>query len=285
MTRIVTTNKLTHIAVAVPLEEAIYFANTCRSVAIVCASKYTSLAQEVSSQLRASHEPNFTTFQVRPHLGKSLIPAEKVVISSDHSLDYASPGLAIFTSGTSGPPKCAVRRRAFLDMMAHGIAQLYDLSEGDVVLHTLPVHHATGIGISFMPFLLAGATIEFQSSGFNPAQIWERWRKGGLTVFSGVPTMYLRLMKHYEEVLSQRADVSEYASAAGAFRLMISGSAALPFSLQVRWQSLLQGKRILERYGATEFGSVFSVRPGDMNNPDVCFLTSLRRETRYADFN
>lgn len=136
-----------------------------------------------------------------------------------------------------------------------------------------------------MPFLLAGATIEFQSSGFNPAQIWERWRKGGLTVFSGVPTMYLRLMKHYEEVLSQRDDVSEYASAAGAFRLMISGSAALPFSLQVRWQSLLQGKRILERYGATEFGSVFSVRPGDMNNPDVCFLISVPRETRYADSN
>ncbi|KAL4744380.1 hypothetical protein BDW72DRAFT_199653 [Aspergillus terricola var. indicus] len=182
----------------------------------------------------------------------------KMIISSDHSLDYNGAGLAIFTSGTSGPPKCAVRRRRFLDMMTHGIATWNDLSEADVVLHTLP----------FLPFLLAGATIEFRSSGFKEAEIWERWRRGGLTIFSGVPTMYMRLMRYYEEVLAKRPDAQVYREAAGAFRIMMSGSAALLFLLQVKWARLRGGKRILERYGTTEFGSAFSVKPGDLGNPN-----------------
>lgn len=56
-------------------------------------------------------------------------------------------------------------------------------------MHCLPVHHVTGIGTTFMPFVLAGATVEFRSGGFEPAAVWERWREGEVTLYSGVPTM------------------------------------------------------------------------------------------------
>ncbi|KAJ5558580.1 hypothetical protein N7535_008796 [Penicillium sp. DV-2018c] len=259
---------LVPISTSVPLEEAIYFANTCQSVAILCASKYADFGQTLAKKVHATRNPNFISMSIRPEIRKPLIPHTDIVISSDHFLDYSGPGLAIFTSGTSGPPKCAVKRRSFIDMNAKAIADWYGLQETDVVLHTLPVHHATGIGITFMPFLLAGATIEFQSSGFDAAQVWDRWRKGGLTVFSGVPTMYMRLIRHFEEVISKSPEVHSYVQAASAFRLMMCGTSALPFSLQMKWSKLLNGKRILERYGATEFSSVFSVKPGDSQNPD-----------------
>lgn len=221
--------------------------------------------------MRASGTSGFVSFKIRPHIYKPQIPIKDVIISSDHFLDYHGAGLVIFTSGTSGPPKGAVKRRSFLDTNAQSIAQWYHLEEMDVILHTLPVHHATGIGMSFMPFLLAGSCIEFQSSGFNPAQIWERWKQGGLSVFSGVPTMYMRLMMYFDETVSKlpAEEAQVYIDAARSFRLMMSGSAALPFTLQSKWIKLLGGRRILERYGATEFSSVFSVRPGDSNNPDV----------------
>lgn len=248
-----------------------YFAKTSRSVGIVCSIKCAKLGNELASAMNASSMPGFISMEIRPYICKPQIPVAQMAISSDHFLDYLGAGLAIFTSGTSGPPKGAIKRRSFLDMNASAIAQWYHLQETDVVLHTLPVHHATGIGISFMPFLLAGSGIEFQSFGFDPAQIWERWRQGGLTIFSGVPTMYMRMMRYFDENISKRspAEIQSYIDAARSFRIMMSGSAALPFSLQTKWIKLLDGKRILERYGATEFSSVFSVKPGDSKNPDV----------------
>ncbi|KAL4888857.1 hypothetical protein BDV59DRAFT_210634 [Aspergillus ambiguus] len=257
------------ISIAVPVEEALYFAKTARAAATLCASKHAPFGQQLA-QRRKADNPTFISMNIRDHIGQPQIPPPQMIVSSDHHLDYQGAGLIIFTSGTSGPPKGAVKRRSFLDMNAQAISLWYNLQPGDVVLHTLPVHHATGIGISFLPFLLSGAAIEFQSSGFNPAQIWDRWRRGGLTVFSGVPTMYMRLMRFFEEDIKKRppAEVSACVNAARAFRIMMSGSAALPFSLQSKWIKLLGGKRILERYGATEFSSVFSVKPGDIDNPD-----------------
>lgn len=255
-----------------------YFANTSQSVAILFASKQAPLAQKLADRKNQAGD-TFYAANIKPFLRQRPTLPTDIAISSDHFLSYLGPGLVIFTSGTSGPPKGAVKRRDFLDMTAQAIALWYSLQPDDVVLHSLPVHHATGIGISFMPFLLAGATIEFHSSGFDPSQVWDRWRRGGLTIFSGVPTTYMRLMRYFQEEISQRPapEVKAYIDAARSFRLMMSGSAALPFSLQKKWITLLDGKRILERYGATEFSSVFSVKPGDMKNPDVCLLAMHRK--------
>ncbi|KKP04712.1 hypothetical protein THAR02_03192 [Trichoderma harzianum] len=258
------------ISASIPVHEAMYFAKTSRSIGVLYSSKCSIIGEGLASEMHESGVPSFVSMEILQQICKPPLPASNIIISSDHHLNYHGAGLVIFTSGTSGPPKGAVKERSFLDTNAQAVAQWYNLQESDVVLHTLPVHHATGISISFLPYLIAGSTIEFQSSGFHPDQIWERWRQGGLTVFSGVPTMYMRLMKYFEENISKKSltDNQGYVRAARSFRLMMSGSAALPFSLQSKWIKLLDGKRILERYGATEFGSVFSVKPGDSNNPD-----------------
>jgi malonyl-CoA/methylmalonyl-CoA synthetase len=128
-------------------------------------------------------------------------------------------------------------------------------------LHVLPVHHATGIGIMFFPFLISGSLMDFRSGNFDPAWMWDRWRRGGLTFFSGVPTMYMRLKWHFEQNLARLPGehLEQYIAGARQFRAMLCGTSALPGPIAQFWTDIRGGKGILTRYGATEFGAPFKV--------------------------
>lgn len=58
-------------------------------------------------------------------------------------------------------------RRAYTFDGALAVADHYAIAQDDVLLHLLPVHHATGLGIMFFPFLISGALIEFRSGSFS----------------------------------------------------------------------------------------------------------------------
>lgn len=187
----------------------------------------------------------------------SLLSAEDVVISSDGTLDLNAASLVIFTSGTTGPPKGAVQRRSYLTGAAEADAAHYGITDKDTVLHVVPVHHATGVGLTFLPFITAGACIEFRSGSFDTAWTWERWRQGGLTFFSGVPTIYMRMMRYFEEKIANQAPEvrDQYIAGARGIRAMLCGTSALPGPVQEFWRKI-RNKPILTRYGATEFGAV-----------------------------
>ncbi|KAK9690238.1 hypothetical protein RND81_09G114800 [Saponaria officinalis] len=90
--------------------------------------------------------------------------------------------------------------------------------------------------------------------------IWQRWRESyptdrtqvdsAITVFTGVPTMYTRLIQGYEAMQPDIQAAS--ASAASKLRLMMCGSSALPYPVMQQWESIT-GHSLLERYGMTEF--------------------------------
>lgn len=158
-------------------------------------------------------------------------------------------------------------RRAFIYDEAMGVVDHYGITTSDVLLHVLPVHHATGIGIMFFPFLIGGAVIEFKSGSFSPEWLWDRWKRGGTTFFSGVPTLYMRLMRYFEQNLASRSDAQQYIDGARALRACICGTSALPKTI-ADWWTVLLGRQILLRYGMTETGAVFKVRVGDDKVPD-----------------
>ncbi|KAL8865396.1 MAG: hypothetical protein Q9198_009345 [Flavoplaca austrocitrina] len=144
------------------------------------------------------------------------------------------------------------------------------MREGDSVLHVLPVHHATGVTLTLLPFLFSGACIEFRSGGFDPAWTWERIKRGDLSFFSGVPTIYMRLMQTYENKLAKlpAAERKLYVDGATRIRAMLCGTSALPRPLSQKWKSLRGGKEIITRYGGTEFGNTYTVTPWMENVPD-----------------
>lgn len=154
-----------------------------------------------------------------------------------------------------------MQRRGLLDDGALYHARQLNITTADTMLHVLPVHHATGVQISFFPFLLSGATIEFRSGSFTPEWIWSRWCTGGITFFSGVPTIYARLMKYYNHSLKTHPEREKYLTGARAVQ-NICGTSALPKPVSEFWTSLL-GRRIAQRYGSTECAVPFCMPVGE----------------------
>lgn len=254
----------------VPVEEAAYLLRKSQSIAILSASSTEMLGTSLETYLRTNGFATFQSVPIWPSLGTSGISVQDFCISSNLALDENSAGVVVFTSGTTGPPKGVVMRRSFVYDYALSVADHYRLTENDVILHILPVHHATGVGISFFPFIVAGACVEFRNGSFDASWLWERWRAGGLSFFSGVPTIYMRMMRFYEEKLvalpSQELD--QYISGVRNLRGLLCGSSALPGPIQSFWSEIMAGRVILTRYGATEFGAPFKVSLEDKDLPD-----------------
>ena len=70
-----------------------------------------------------------------------------------------------------------------------------------------------------------------------------------------VPTIYFKLISYWKEIdqIEQKI-ISENLK---AFRLMVSGSAALPVSVLEEWE-IISSHTLLERYGMTEMGMAIS---------------------------
>ncbi|KAJ5092904.1 hypothetical protein N7456_008765 [Penicillium angulare] len=245
-------------AVGLPIEEASYFLLKAECVALIASTTNASLANSVVHSISEKNNIHIPCISpIASFFDTAIFPADEILISSNRALDTNGAAAVIFTSGTTGPLKGAVQRRTWLTGNAETDADFYRVTEEDVILHVLPVHHASGLGLTFLPFLTAGACIEFRSGGFDTAWTWERWRQGGLSFFSGVPTIYMRMMRYFEEKISTQAPSvrDEYIKGARDIRTMLCGSSALPGPVQEFWEQLRE-KPMMTRYGATEFGAV-----------------------------
>ncbi|TKA71349.1 hypothetical protein B0A55_05122 [Friedmanniomyces simplex] len=198
-----------------PVKEATYFATKSQAAAVITADRCLKLGDGLQDAMRDLGSPKFSSLPIKPHLMRPCLNPAEIIVSSDRYMDLNKTGYVIFTSGTTGPPKGAVKRRGFLYDVASQFSDQHGISEGDLVLHTLPVHHATGITVTLLPFLWSGGEIEFRSGGFDVAWTWQRIRKADLDFFSGVPTIYMRLMQFYEQHLAKLPHAAEYATGAG----------------------------------------------------------------------
>jgi malonyl-CoA/methylmalonyl-CoA synthetase len=162
--------------------------------------------------------------------------------------------MILYTSGTTGKPKGVVSTHANLQAQVTGLIEAWGWRSDDQILHVLPLHHTHGIVNVLTCALWAGATCEMLPD-FEAAQVWERFVHGRLTLFMAVPTIYNRLITFYDQASPEEQQVM--AQACRKFRLMVSGSAALPVSTLARWETI-SGQRLLERYGMTEMGMALS---------------------------
>ena len=93
------------------------------------------------------------------------------------------------------------------------------------------------------------------TSGFDAESVWERFVETELTLFMAVPTIYAKLAAAWDGADSGKG--AKWSEACKQFRLMVSGSAALPVKMLEKWEAI-SGHRLLERYGMTEIGMALS---------------------------
>ncbi|MET4428339.1 acyl-CoA synthetase [Mycolicibacterium sp. 624] len=153
---------------------------------------------------------------------------------------YAEPtpdstALIMYTSGTTGPPKGVVLSRRAIAADIDALAQAWQWTADDTLVHGLPLFHVHGLILGLLGSLRIGN--RFVHTG-KPTP--EAYAKAAGTLYFGVPTVWSRVVGD-----------PDAARALSSARLLVSGSAPLPvpvFDEMVR----LTGRAPVERYGSTE---------------------------------
>jgi malonyl-CoA/methylmalonyl-CoA synthetase len=150
--------------------------------------------------------------------------------------------IIIYTSGTTGPPKGAVLPRRSISSNLDALAEAWEWTGEDRLVHGLPLFHVHGLILGVLgPLRRGGGLIHV---GRFSSEAVARALTEGATMMFGVPTMYHRLAADAEAS-------GEIADALRGARLLVSGSAALPATDHERIERAT-GQRIVERYGMTE---------------------------------
>ncbi|HEU0190780.1 MAG TPA: acyl-CoA synthetase [Mycobacterium sp.] len=158
--------------------------------------------------------------------------------------------LVIYTSGTTGPPKGVQLSGRALAADLDALAQAWQWTADDVLVHGLPMYHVHGLVLGLLGSLRVGN--RFVHTGKpTPAA----YAGAGGSLYFGVPTVWSRLV----------ADRAAAEALTGA-RLLVSGSAALPVPVFSQLAELT-GHPPVERYGSTESLITVSTRADGERRP------------------
>jgi len=146
-----------------------------------------------------------------------------------------STALVIYTSGTTGPPKGVVISRRAIAADIDALAQAWQWTPDDTLVHGLPLFHVHGLVLGLLGSLRIGNRLVHTG---RPTP--EAYAAASGSMYFGVPTVWSRIVGD-----------PDAAKALAPARLLVSGSAPLPvpvFDDVVR----LTGHAPVERYGSTE---------------------------------
>ncbi|MDI1430875.1 acyl-CoA synthetase [Polyangium sorediatum] len=167
-------------------------------------------------------------------------------------IGWDEPWVLCGTGGTTGTPKAAMLTYRSITANAVNTISSFSLSSSDVALLNAPLFHTGGLNVFTAPLVLAGGT-SVVCRAFDPDEVYTGVRDQGVTVFFGVPTMFLALSQH------RRFAEGELRS----LRICISGGAPCPEPLfHTYWE---RGIDLKTGYGLTEAGpNNFWLPPADV---------------------
>ncbi|MHA8109166.1 acyl-CoA synthetase [Aquirufa sp. A-Brett2-W8] len=182
------------------------------------------------------------------------LPSDSLPSDSLPTFPSSRRAMMLYTSGTTNLPKGVVSTHANLNAQISTLIDAWRWTSADYSICILPLHHIHGVINIVSCSLWAGATCQFLPN-FSAEALFDIFKKGQLNVFMAVPTIYYKLITHWESLSDM--DQKEMTRILSKFRLMISGSAALPVSVMERWKTISKHS-LLERYGMTEIGMALS---------------------------
>ena len=145
-----------------------------------------------------------------------------------------------YTSGTQGEPRGVLytHRSMFLHTLAVNQADVFGLTEADVVLPLVPMFHAMAWGL---PYACMFAGADMVLPGPKPTCLADLIAENGITVAAGVPTVWA---KAYPDLQRRRQDIS-------SLRRVIVGGEAMPSTLIEAYEKDF-GVEVCHAWGMTE---------------------------------
>jgi long-chain acyl-CoA synthetase len=170
--------------------------------------------------------------------------------------------VVFYTSGTTGQPKGALLTH--LNLVMNAAVNVFDANDAgpdDVVLGCLPLFHTFGQTVGMNGTFRLGGTLVLLARFSGEAAI-ELMVRENVTVFHGVPTMYIALL-----------EAAPTAERLPQLRLCVSGGASLPVAVLERFAKTFSAT-IFEGYGLSETSPTattnqpaFGTKPGTIGHP------------------
>jgi malonyl-CoA/methylmalonyl-CoA synthetase len=174
--------------------------------------------------------------------------------SSLPEIEPSRGAMILYTSGTTNLPKGVLTTHENIESQISTLVKAWEWSESDHTVGILPLHHVHGIINVLSCALWSGASINFLHP-FDAERLFELFEEGEVNLFMAVPTIYFKLISSFESFPKERQN--QISKILAEFRLMVSGSAALPVTVMEQWHQI-SGHYLLERYGMTEIGMAIS---------------------------
>ena len=165
-----------------------------------------------------------------------------------------------YTSGTQGEPRGVLytHRSMFLHTLAVNQADVFGLTEMDVVLPLVPMFHAMAWGL---PYACMFAGADMVLPGPKPTCLADVIAENGVTVAAGVPTVWAAA---YPELRKRRQELSSFR------RLIVGGEAMSPTLIEAYEADL--GVEVCHAWGMTEMsptGTFSKLRSAHQGLSDV----------------
>lgn len=173
------------------------------------------------------------------HFSENLEYAEAAL--APVKVEMSDPWVICYTGGTTGRSKGAILSHGNVFANAVNTVMSWELDSSDVAILNAPLFHVGGLNVFTSPLVYAGGT-SILCDRFDVEMVFELVKNEGVSVFFGVPTMFVMMQEH---PLWDKADFSH-------LKFVISGGAPCPMPVFEKFWD--KGVHFKTGYGLTEAG-------------------------------
>lgn len=247
-----------------------YIAENCEARAIIVQDELTAVLETVRGELSIP-EANFISFGGQKRAGnyrdyEELLSRARDSIP-DGRVDVTDPWAFMYTSGTTGKPKGAIRSHRASSMISLVTQSELSVRTDDSALLVMPMCHANSLYF-FGAFQGTGARVTvYNRKSIDPEELVRTLSENGSTFTSLVPT-------HYIMMLGLPPAVRAKYNVEAVTKMMIS-SAPARADTKREIMEYFRNTGLFELYGSTECGWVTMLHPEEQFSK----LGSVGRET------
>ncbi len=185
-------------------------------------------------------------------------------------LSWDDPWFLCYTGGTTGLPKAAILSHGNVLTNAINTVISWGLDCNDMAVLNAPLFHTGGLNVFTLPLVYAGGT-SIVCESFNVDILFDLLEQEPVTVFFGVPTMFVMMQEH------ERWETSDFSR----LKFVISGGAPCPMPIFEKFWA--RGIEFKTGYGLTEAGpntfwlssEYIQKKPGSVGKPLMHIEVSL----------